>query len=139
MNTTTDTSLAAWRAVQDTLPDKKKRILGYVEKQGDSGATCEECEQWLGMSHQTASSTITHLKQEGWLIDSGHRRDTRTGNRAIVYVLGDGSEKHKSLGYKARFERAIEALQAVYVDGGPVEMQRARVVLQAEGRLADGD
>jgi len=61
------------------------RILGKI-LMTPNGATCEELEIRLGLSHQTASAAITALVKKGILVDSGERRTTRSGRKARVYV-----------------------------------------------------
>lgn len=51
----------------------------------NGGLTCDEIEQCLNLSHQTASARITELKQKGYIVQSGIR-PTRTGRSAAVYV-----------------------------------------------------
>jgi hypothetical protein len=80
-----ETSVAA----HDSLdPEAKARranqIRAYIENNGD--ATCWEVESALGLLHQSASSTITKLRKDGHLIDSGERRRTNTGRMAIVWA-----------------------------------------------------
>jgi len=49
-------------------------------------STCDEIESTLGIRHQTASCYIRFLTQDGHLKDSGERRLTRSGRRAIVWA-----------------------------------------------------
>jgi len=50
-----------------------------------SPATCDAVMEELSMSHSTCSSAINKLMRSGWLIDTGIRRRTRAGRRAIVW------------------------------------------------------
>lgn len=50
------------------------------------GATDDEMERFLGRSHQSVSATRNTLVRKGYLVDSGHRRPTRSGNQAIVWT-----------------------------------------------------
>jgi hypothetical protein len=87
-------SLAA-HSKTDTLKDKA-RILARFERLGSAGATCDDIEMLLGMSHQTASARMAELKRDGVLVlkplRGGNlfeyeRRLTRTGSTAAVLVL----------------------------------------------------
>tara|TARA_R110001606_G_scaffold333060_1_gene480914 strand:- start:137 stop:463 length:327 start_codon:yes stop_codon:yes gene_type:complete len=49
--------------------------------------TCDEIEYKLGGKHQTISATIRSLVKEGMLEDSGFRRQTRSGRRAICWQV----------------------------------------------------
>jgi hypothetical protein len=62
----------------------QRRILDYIHKQQLCGATCDEVEVALGLSHQTASARISELKKNKALMKQG-TRPTRTGSGAGVY------------------------------------------------------
>ncbi len=51
--------------------------------------TCDELEYMLGGKHQTVSASIRSLVKEGVLQDSGFKRQTRSGRRAICWELVD--------------------------------------------------
>lgn len=52
----------------------------------ESGHTDDELEELTGRTHQSVSATRNTLMRKGYVIDSGLRRKTRSGNPAIVYV-----------------------------------------------------
>lgn len=52
-------------------------MLRLLRQRGPNGATCAEVEQALRLPHQTASARIR---------DSGARRLTPSGRKAIVWV-----------------------------------------------------
>lgn len=62
------------------------RILAHLRQRGDQGATCEEIEHALGMSHQTASARISELRRDEMIADSGRRRPTTSGRSARVHM-----------------------------------------------------
>src|SRR5215472_16366774 len=64
----------------------RARVVRYVERRGQRGATCDEIEVASGMSHQTISARCTEAKALGEVVDSGRRRPTRTGRNAAVLV-----------------------------------------------------
>lgn len=78
------TSLEALRSQKDKAPSDEAKILLWI-KGSEVGATCDEVESCLRMSHQTASARIRDLRGLGRLVDSGSRRKTRTGRSAIVW------------------------------------------------------
>jgi len=57
----------------------------YSEILLSGGATCDEIEVALNMKHQTASCFISNLKDDELLYDTGDRRMTRYGRKAIVW------------------------------------------------------
>ncbi len=63
-------------------------IMAYFVRQGAIGATCDEVELQLGLSHQTASARIREMSLARVIVDSvTERRRTRSGRRARVYKL----------------------------------------------------
>ncbi len=47
--------------------------------------TCDELMQAHDLQHQSASAAVNWLMRNGFVIDSGERRNTRTGRSAIVW------------------------------------------------------
>lgn len=48
---------------------------------------CHDIEARTGMLHQTASATLTHLRNRGCIKDTGERRLTPSRRPATVYTL----------------------------------------------------
>lgn len=80
-----DTSFGAATCIARHIDNLHDRITTFIDQIG--GATCDEVERLLGLSHQTASARIRELTQLGRLRDSGERRKTRTGRNARVYTI----------------------------------------------------
>jgi hypothetical protein len=79
-----ETSLVALNSLDGEKKARREQsMLEYIKANG--GATCCEVEEALGLLHQSASSSITRLRQAGRLVDSGKRRPTKTGRMAIVW------------------------------------------------------
>ena len=64
----------------------RRAVYDHVASRGILGATDDEVETALGLAHQTASARRNGLVADGWLLDSGRRRPTRSGADAIVWV-----------------------------------------------------
>lgn len=60
-------------------------ILTFIASRGELGATSDEAEVALGLSHQTVSARFTELKALELVTPAG-RRPTRSGRSAGVYV-----------------------------------------------------
>jgi hypothetical protein len=80
---------------QETSQDAARRALGrtgsqrraiYEEIVLRGGLTCDELCVILHLLVQSATPAINTLARDGWLEDSGKRRQTRSGNAAIVWV-----------------------------------------------------
>lgn len=81
-----DTSEAAAESVRLDAGEMRARVLGYIRR---VAATCDEIEVALGMRHQTASARIRELALLGRIVDSGIRRQTRSGRFAVVWSDAD--------------------------------------------------
>lgn len=73
---------AADRALPKT-GTKRHEIWLLIQKHG--GLTADEINEITGISPNTINPTIRGLVLDGWLEDCGERRNTRTGNEAIVW------------------------------------------------------
>lgn len=63
----------------------RKRVLDYIKSQGEQGAICDQIEQALELSHQTASARCSELKEQK-LVDVRGTRKTRSGRNAGVLI-----------------------------------------------------
>lgn len=88
------TSKAAAHSMKESAGIIRRRIESFVSEQSD-GVTCDEIEQALELSHQTASARCTELKQQGRIVtrvtDAGKAltRPTRSGRAAKVFFTPD--------------------------------------------------
>jgi hypothetical protein len=82
----TDTSLAAAAAAEPGAATVRGLVLYYIRRDAEVGATDDEIEEELGMRHQTVSARRRELVLQGFIKDSGERRQTRSGRKAIVWV-----------------------------------------------------
>lgn len=69
-----------------------QRVLDVLRLRGQHGATCDEVETALGLSHQTCSARCAELLRDGAVIRKAagvgyERRKTRSGRGAAVLVL----------------------------------------------------
>lgn len=80
--------VAAARALPRSGSDRR-RVLDHVAAQGSLGATDDELETALGLPHQTASARRNGLVADGWLVDSGRKRNTRSGTPAVVWISSE--------------------------------------------------
>lgn len=81
----TPTSIEAAKRAAPNAPSDAERIAEYIHQQGANGATCDECEVTLGLSHQVSSARIRGLQIKQRIMDLGERRKTRTGCNAVVW------------------------------------------------------
>lgn len=77
------TSLSAGDSISGAAASLRALVLQTITVTG--GATCDEVEALTGMKHQTASARVRELAKGGEIVDSGARRETRSGCAAIVW------------------------------------------------------
>jgi hypothetical protein len=87
----TQTSIDAARSLKPTLNGKRLQVYELITHCGDTGLTCDEAERMLGQRHTTVSARINELAHErngqpAMIRDSGLRRLTSAGRKAIVWV-----------------------------------------------------
>jgi len=80
-------SMAAHASIVPTKAAMRARVVEYVRSCGEHGATVDEIELALGLSHQTVSARATEAKAGGELVTAGVRRPTRSGRPAAVLVV----------------------------------------------------
>jgi len=88
----TETSRAAAKSVRGNARSMRAQVLGWFISRGEHGGTNDECEQALRMRTQTVTARVNELHRLGLLRDSGRRRKTRTGRRAIVWTANTAKE-----------------------------------------------
>jgi hypothetical protein len=81
-NNNPDTSHEAGARLRDITGDCRK-VFDEIVVGG--GLSCDQVEQKLNRTHQTISARVNQLRDWGWIVDSGHRRPTRSGRSAIVW------------------------------------------------------
>lgn len=81
-----DTSAAAARELAPSRADTLRRaIYDYLTRYG--GCTDEELQAKLNMAGNTERPRRRELELLGLVLDSGARRSTRTGRKAVVWVI----------------------------------------------------
>ena len=75
------TSRDAYQSVDVT--HLRGKVLAMIKRLG--GLTCDEAQVLLSMTHQSCSPCFTWLSKDGQIYDSGKRRVTRSGRKAIVW------------------------------------------------------
>lgn len=84
----TDTAAEAAESVLHQVGSLAEQCWDRIRSaymQGHGGLTCDELESQMGGRHQTISPRVNELRDNGWIVDSGERRRTRSGRRAIVW------------------------------------------------------
>lgn len=84
-----DTSEQALKGTPDRLRQaERERILAYIARQGNAGATADEVERALSLPHQSASARISEAHRSGAIHFTDARRKTVRGRWARVYFSG---------------------------------------------------
>lgn len=80
------TSKEAAKKIEPKLSGLRADVLGYIIKQGDTGATGTEISKALGMLLYTAKPRCSELRDGGLIVDSGRTRDNGNGSPEIVWI-----------------------------------------------------
>ncbi len=101
-----DTSI---RAALTDMPRKGSlrrdviQTLVAYHSQFDAGMTCDDLERRLRKSHQSMSPRVHELEKGGWIRDSKERKNTRSGQKAIVWRPTDKAiERMREIGLNGR-------------------------------------
>jgi CRP-like cAMP-binding protein len=80
------TSNEAAKAIEPVAQRQRDMLYEYVCDQYMLGTTNQEAEVALGMPAQTITPRMGELRKEGLVTDSGEKRLTRSGRKAIVWI-----------------------------------------------------
>jgi hypothetical protein len=78
-----DTSRAAARWIEPKRPNLRVRVYAVIKRYGS--ATDEEIQLETGLNPSTVRPRRVELVELGLVRDSGRRRPTRSGRRAVVW------------------------------------------------------
>lgn len=82
-----ETSKAAADSMEDVVNNIQSAVYEAVIAAGEHGITCDEVEDKLGLSHQTASARLAYLSRDGLIGVADTKRKSRTGRAVNVYVV----------------------------------------------------
>lgn len=81
------TSLAAAVSMRGSARTYREKVLDFIRGKGAYGATSDEVQVALGLTHQNGSARVSELvNRYQRIVDSGRKRPTRSGRKAVVYV-----------------------------------------------------
>lgn len=80
-----ETSKDAARRIESSAATLRARVLKYLNEH-PSGATDDEIQEGLVMEGSTERPRRIELQRMGMVIDSGTRRQTRSGRSAVVWM-----------------------------------------------------
>ena len=86
-----ETSKAAADSMKPIAGSIKHRVYEYILRRGSTGATDDEIEIGLQLTHQTASARRRNLELAGALVKTENKRPTRSGRSAFVYTAIPGA------------------------------------------------
>ncbi len=73
-------SQAAFQRIAGSLPAARQRCLGFIQSQGEHGATAQECADAFGIPIHRVSGRFSELKRDGLITKIGVR------NKGGIYV-----------------------------------------------------
>lgn len=80
------TSEEAARKIEGIAGTLRHQCYQAILDRGHGGATRDEVEVETGLKHQTATARVRELVQMGVVVETGMKRDTRSGRSAVVCV-----------------------------------------------------
>jgi hypothetical protein len=85
-NEAQDTSRIAAERIYPKTGTMRGRVAGILRATGPHGLTDEEIQARLKMSGNSERPARGQLVRDGWVKDSGRRRNQTNGNPAIVWI-----------------------------------------------------
>lgn len=82
-----DTSVAAAKQIEPITGALRLAVYAMLVSRGWVGATDEEMQDALEMAPNTQRPRRIELVEDGWVRDSGRTRPTRSGRKAVVWVV----------------------------------------------------
>lgn len=113
----TDTSIEAARQAADKAPTQKDRIVAFIEAAGP--LTEDELEVSLRLLRSAVCARVNELVKQGILRDSGMRRLTRFGAKAVIWERTDKPYRLPVTG--STYELGHQRAQSSAAGGGLIE------------------
>lgn len=85
----TDTSREAAESMEGSAAYLRKKTYQAICCAGDKGLTADEAAAKIGETPLSIRPRVTELKQRGYIVDSGKRRQNKSGRKAAVFIKGD--------------------------------------------------
>ena len=125
-----DTSREAWESHDaETLDGQILRAIGNAPR---DGIICDDIERVIGRSHQATSGNLRHLVENGLVVASGEYGLTRTGRRAMKWVLAGRAKQVIKIGKVDLAQIECRVLNTLAGQFDVVEKFRDRVDLYSE-------
>jgi hypothetical protein len=71
----------------ETKRSQRQRVYDHLAELYPEGATDDEMEVTLGLTHQTLSARRWELCKDGQVVPTSRKRKTRSGGRATVWQV----------------------------------------------------
>jgi hypothetical protein len=92
------TSREAARRIAGHAHTLREQVFTFVESCGAHGATDQEIQTALELPSNTGNPRRCELRDMGRIVDSGQKRPTRSGCRAIVWVVAAHAQRQNGGG-----------------------------------------
>lgn len=81
-----ETSEAAADSMEDSVLTYERMVFQFIHARAARGATSDECQVALGLTHQNGSARVSTLAMRGAIVRTEEKRKTRSGRGAFVYI-----------------------------------------------------
>lgn len=82
-----ETSLAAYKDVQEDLGPRQRSVFEFLKSKGESGATLDEIHLGLNWDVNCVTGRLDELRHKGYAVKTPMRRKTQKGKKAIVWIV----------------------------------------------------
>lgn len=87
-----ETSIAAAKRIESRAGTDRRRVLDFIRDRGTAGACDHEIQIGLGLTGDSERPRRWELHKAGYIRDSGQRRETAAGNKAVVWCVVEGAK-----------------------------------------------
>jgi len=90
------TSREAAGRIAPVTGELRRRVYDFIRERGQEGATDEEMQVALDMGPSTQRPRRVELVRGGFVIDSGRTRLTKSGRKAVVWIVANKEKRNES-------------------------------------------
>jgi hypothetical protein len=129
MTTPQETRLEALERFEPLAAGVRALVFEAIRGRGADGATADEIQRSLRLTHQACSARVHYLARDGAIVPSGRTRPTSSGRQAVVWVAAERPPVKEERGPSLRAQ--LRAAQADLAESKR-EIDELRMALDTE-------